>query len=126
MLAREPDWAALPATVAPAICTLLRRCLEKDWRKRIGDIAAARFAIEEAGTLSAAASADEAAVQPRIDAAVATAGAKLRHVMHVRMAFVAASAVLAAGAVAGAGVWYTTRPTPPRVSQHDRRRPRRR
>src|ERR1700704_1435582 len=33
ILAREPDWRALPAAVPPAIRALLRRCLEKDRRK---------------------------------------------------------------------------------------------
>src|SRR4030095_4542179 len=50
VLAREPDWSSLPPAVAPAIRTLLRRCLDKDRRKRIGDIAVARFTIEEVGT----------------------------------------------------------------------------
>jgi eukaryotic-like serine/threonine-protein kinase len=38
VLAREPDWTALPTTVAPAIHTILRRSLEKDRRKRVADI----------------------------------------------------------------------------------------
>jgi eukaryotic-like serine/threonine-protein kinase len=116
VLAREPDWTALPATVAPAIRALLRRCLDKDRRKRIGDIAAARFAIEEAGALGTA-TASDVEVQPRIDAAVATVRAQLRRVMRVRMALVTAGAVLVVGATVGAAVWYATRPTPPRVVQ---------
>ncbi len=38
VLHQEPDWAALPAGVPPAISTLLRRCLEKDVRQRRRDI----------------------------------------------------------------------------------------
>ena len=51
ILAREPDWRALPAAVPPAIRALTRRCLEKDRRKRIADIAAALFAFDEHQTL---------------------------------------------------------------------------
>src|SRR5262245_55911322 len=86
VLAREPDWTALPAAVAPAIRTLLRRCLEKDRRKRVADISTARFAIEEAGALGGTVSASDAEVQRRIVAAVAIVRAQLRRVMRVRMA----------------------------------------
>jgi eukaryotic-like serine/threonine-protein kinase len=73
VLGKDPaDLNALPADVPVAIRTLLRRCLEKDRRKRIGAISTARFVIDEAGALGTAASANEATVQPRIDAAVAT------------------------------------------------------
>src|SRR5262245_66112464 len=49
VLAREPDWSALPTTVTPVVRILLRRCLVKDRRKRIGDIVAAIVLIDEAG-----------------------------------------------------------------------------
>ena len=48
VLTKQPDWSALPPTTPPLIGTLLRRCLEKDRRKRIGGIDAAVFAIDEA------------------------------------------------------------------------------
>jgi serine/threonine protein kinase len=47
VLAREPDWSALPTNVPASIRALLRRCLEKDRRKRVADIAAALFALGE-------------------------------------------------------------------------------
>ena len=50
ILRDEPDWTALPADVPPAIHKLLRRCLRKDPRQRLADIADARFAIEDATT----------------------------------------------------------------------------
>ena len=117
VLAREPDWTVLPNTVAPAIRALLRRCLEKDRRKRVADISTARFAIDEAGALGTAASADETIVQPRIDAAVATALAQLRRGVRVRLALTGAIVALVVGASVGAAVWYGMRPTPPRVVQ---------
>ena len=42
----EPDTQALPAGLPPAIGLLLKRCLEKDVRRRLRDIGEARIAIE--------------------------------------------------------------------------------
>ena len=42
----EPDWEVLPSDVPPAIRALLQRCLVKDRRKRIADIAAALFVLD--------------------------------------------------------------------------------
>ncbi len=50
VLEREPDWTALPATTPPIIQRLLRRCLEKDVKRRLKDIGDARFDIEDALT----------------------------------------------------------------------------
>ncbi len=47
ILKDEPDWNALPADTPPAIRVLLRRCLEKDLRKRLPHIGAARLDIED-------------------------------------------------------------------------------
>src|SRR6266513_2440101 len=46
VLQREPEWAALPAGVSQPVRTLLQRCLVKDRRKRIADIAAALFVLD--------------------------------------------------------------------------------
>ena len=43
ILRSEPEWAALPAAAPRAIRRLLRRCLEKDSRARLHDIADARI-----------------------------------------------------------------------------------
>ena len=48
MLKEEPDWTALPADTPPPIRRLLRRCLEKDRRRRLADAADARLEIDEA------------------------------------------------------------------------------
>jgi Tol biopolymer transport system component len=45
----EPDWAALPADLPPRVSWLVRRCLEKDPRRRLHDIADARIELEEEG-----------------------------------------------------------------------------
>ncbi len=50
---REPDWHALPAKTPRSIRTLLRRCFEKDPRRRLDSAAVARLEIEEASTTTA-------------------------------------------------------------------------
>jgi Tol biopolymer transport system component len=46
-----PNWSALPADVPPHIVTLIQRCLEKDRKARIGDMAVTRFLLAEGGAL---------------------------------------------------------------------------
>jgi eukaryotic-like serine/threonine-protein kinase len=48
IITKEPDWSAVPADTPGAIRKLLRRCLEKDRKRRLADIADARFEIEDA------------------------------------------------------------------------------
>lgn len=47
IIEREPDWSLLPLTTPPAIRRLLRRCLEKDSKWRLHDIADARLELNE-------------------------------------------------------------------------------
>src|SRR5262249_22827761 len=44
----EPDWNRLPAETPQSIRRLLRRCLQKDRRFRVHDIADARLEIDDA------------------------------------------------------------------------------
>ncbi len=48
VLMKESDWTALPRTTAPAITTVLQRCLQKDPKQRIRDIGDVRLALEGA------------------------------------------------------------------------------
>ena len=50
VLKTEPDWTTLPANTPAPIRKLLRRCLEKDRRRRLTDAGAARLEIEDAIT----------------------------------------------------------------------------
>ena len=50
IITKEPDWTALPADTPAPIRKLLRRCLEKDRKRRLADIADARLEIDEALT----------------------------------------------------------------------------
>ena len=46
VLTREPDWMTLPAGTPAPIRRLLRRCLEKDRKRRLTDAGAARLEID--------------------------------------------------------------------------------
>jgi eukaryotic-like serine/threonine-protein kinase len=48
VIEREPDWVGLPHNTPDTIRALLRRCLQKDAKHRLHDIADARIEIEEA------------------------------------------------------------------------------
>jgi serine/threonine-protein kinase len=48
ILARDPDWAALPRELPAVVERLMRRCLTKDRQHRLRDIGDARLEIEEA------------------------------------------------------------------------------
>jgi serine/threonine protein kinase len=49
----EPDWAALPQALPARVLWLMRRCLEKDSRRRLHDIADARIELDELGESAA-------------------------------------------------------------------------
>ena len=69
ILEREPDWAVLPADTPVLIRTLLDRCLRKDPRRRLHDIADAVIEIDDRtpplATSSNAAAVPAPAVAPR-------------------------------------------------------------
>ena len=52
VLKSEPDWTALPPTTPFLIKRLLRYCLDKDHRQRLGDIRDARIEMAEALTVT--------------------------------------------------------------------------
>jgi Tol biopolymer transport system component len=47
VLRDEPDWQSLPANTPAPIRKLLRRCLQKDRKQRLGDASAARFEVAD-------------------------------------------------------------------------------
>jgi serine/threonine protein kinase/Tol biopolymer transport system component len=63
ILQRDPDWAAMPASTPRSIDRLLRRCLEKDSKRRLRDIGEARIEIDE--TISRPAPPEAPATQAR-------------------------------------------------------------
>ena len=50
VLSLTPEWTALPVATPPVVTRLLRRCLEKDAKRRLRDIGDARLEVEEALT----------------------------------------------------------------------------
>jgi serine/threonine-protein kinase len=48
IVSEEPDWHALPAATPAALRRLLRRCLEKDPKRRLDSAAVARLEIDDA------------------------------------------------------------------------------
>jgi len=50
ILEKEPDWASLPADTPGGLRRVLRRCLEKDQRRRFRDIADIRLELEDIAT----------------------------------------------------------------------------
>jgi eukaryotic-like serine/threonine-protein kinase len=72
---RDPDWTRLPADTPASLHRLLRRCLEKDRRRRLAHIADARLEIDEAEAERATAPAGAAVVPRRRRAALLVAAA---------------------------------------------------
>jgi eukaryotic-like serine/threonine-protein kinase len=65
ILEHEPDWAALPSETPTSIRTLLERCLRKDPRKRLHDIADALIELDDADRPGRAGDGKVAAAGPR-------------------------------------------------------------
>ncbi|HYV29550.1 MAG TPA: protein kinase, partial [Candidatus Binatia bacterium] len=99
ILGRDPDWQALPAETPANIRVLLRRCLQKDFTRRLRDIGDARIEIEEA--------LDPSRAIPVIGAVLAEPRAARR-----RRAITWSLAALAALSI-GALVWSLLRATAP-------------
>jgi Tol biopolymer transport system component len=78
ILRGEPDWSALPPEVPPAIVAVLKRMLEKDRRRRVGDVAAVSFVVSEPQLLAGVSHVRAGGLSPRwIGLALLTAAALL-------------------------------------------------
>jgi serine/threonine-protein kinase len=94
VLKSDPVWSALPADTPPRVRRLLRRCLEKDRRRRLDSAVAARLDIDEA---PASHDAGAVADTPR----------------RAHVSFAAIGAAMAGGGVlAAALMWVLLRPVP--------------
>ena len=101
VLRQEMDWAELPSETPHAIRRLLRRCLERDHRRRLPEIGTARLEIDEADAAPEA-------------SAVAAAASRAEPTLWQRPVSIAAI-VLVALALGGLAVWTLGSPEPPLV-----------
>jgi serine/threonine-protein kinase len=102
VLRGEPDWYKLPQGVAPALRTLIQRCLEKDRTQRVADAAAALFVLRDLSG-PALASSSLSAVPRRSG---------------IRW-WITAAAVLLASVIASTATWFAMHPDTPRVVRFD-------
>jgi eukaryotic-like serine/threonine-protein kinase len=86
----EPDWSVLPAAVPLPVVTLLKACLVKDPRRRVGDMASVLFVLNYLDSLLTSSSAT---------ASTRAAGRRRRTV------WVAAAAFVMGGIAVGSSVW---------------------
>jgi Tol biopolymer transport system component len=104
VLVRDPDWSALPASATPAVRRVLKRCLDRNSKTRLHDIADARLEMDEtvdAGEPSAA--------------PVVVAAWRGRHTVQLIVASLAAATIAAILAV---GFW-TRKPAPARTMRFE-------
>ena len=100
ILEREPDWAVLPAETPASIRTLLERCLRKDPRRRLHDIADALIEIDDRSQPLAAST----------SVAAVPASVVMRHRRRERLAWIVAAVL---GVALCAMAFFYMRPAPP-------------
>jgi eukaryotic-like serine/threonine-protein kinase len=105
VLSAAPDYSLLPSGTPPNVRHLIRRCLEKDRRRRLKHMGDARIELEEALSSPSADAGSSPALQART---------LVPNVWNVRRAAALSAAALAAGAIIGA-VWLAPRPVSPPV-----------
>ena len=96
ILERDPDWSALPPNTPPGVREVLRRCLEKDLKKRQRDIGDVRIQLEEAIAERASASRASASLTPPPSPPRSMSWSK---------SLGTGALLLVVGAAAGIGVW---------------------
>ena len=102
VLRSEPEWTALSDDVPASIRTLIRRCLAKDVRQRVGDISTAVYVIGESRTGS--------------PDSTASGDRKIGPPGSWRLLAIAVTASLIVGAI-GAAMWPRAQPAAPHVSR---------
>jgi Tol biopolymer transport system component/predicted Ser/Thr protein kinase len=105
VLKSDPDWSVLPADVPAPVRRFLRRCFEKDPKKRLRDIGEGMLQLEEG-----------LAAGPEVRSSKFEVQTSAKPVWR-RTLPVAAAVVLTAGAVAGGMRWLTPEPARPEPVQ---------
>ncbi len=101
VLKDEVDWRALPADLPAGVRRLLRRCLEKDPRRRLSSMGDARLELEEIEPAATVSGGDGAGAAP-------SAGATTRRGLSLPVAL----GIAAAAALVTAGVMRSLTPAP--------------
>ena len=101
VLRADPPWTDLPAATPASLRRLLRRCLEKDPKRRLADIRDARLELDEAGT----------------EGAAADTRATSRPAWRERLAWGVAVLAIVAAAVVSALLWQRSAPRQEAASQ---------
>ncbi|MEX2271832.1 MAG: protein kinase [Vicinamibacterales bacterium] len=107
VLKTEPDWSLLPADLPPPVRRLLRRCLEKDPKKRLRDVAEGMLQLDEglaAGSTTSGVTASDVA---------AAGGIHSAQPLWRRAAPLAATAVATALLGLAIGIWRAPAPPAP-------------
>ena len=99
VIEREPAWAALPADLPAVFAHALRRCVRKNPRQRVHDVADVRLAMEDA-------------IEPAPTAAIQSAPSPG---VGWRLALGVTVGIVVGGIIVGLTVWNATRPEPPRL-----------
>jgi serine/threonine-protein kinase len=100
IIEREPDWHLLPAGTSATLTRLLQRCLEKDPKRRLHDIADARIEIDDA-LEAPAAQAAKAHTRPR----------------RLNIALWTLAGLIAGGILVGFGIRFATTTVPSAVTR---------
>ncbi len=112
VLKGAPDWASLPPVTPPGLRALLRRCLERDHRRRVADISTALFVLDEASSLTAgegitgSGAGHDQELQARLDTTIVRAR---RQMMGYR---VLVAAMLLGAVLAASAAWRFASPPP--------------
>ena len=112
VLKLEPNWDALPADLPPSVRRLLRRCLEKDPKKRLRDVGEGMLQLDDA-----LASGSTTSMVGDVGAAVAAAAAAAPMPLWRRALPLAATAVATAAVVTGAYLFLRQAAAPAEVVQ---------
>jgi len=103
----EPDWSALPPATPPAVSRLIRRCLEKDPRRRLQAIGEARVQLEEITEVSASGRVSVRDEPPLLPPATRPSGVRTHGLAGPVLG------ALVAGSAVGALLVWLLRPSPP-------------
>jgi hypothetical protein len=102
----DPDWAALPPGVPSPIVMLLRSTLQKDRRKRMADVAAAKFVLDHA---------QELVNRVEVPVTIALPVPSTPRQPLWRRAALFGGIAAAAALISGAVMWAVSRSAPPAV-----------